>query len=91
MKTFLEVGKIVYVCVWIPLILLKTENKKKNIFWLLFINEFTVHWPDCTIHGARLKKKKTRRTKQTQTQTWVNQIDPIYQFFFFKFLNQLFS
>ena len=33
------------VCVWISLILLKTEKNKKNIFWLLFINENTVHLP----------------------------------------------
>ena len=31
-------------------------------FRLLFIDEFTVHMPDCTVHtGAGLKKKKKRK------------------------------
>ena len=44
---FCQVKKIVrnLVCIWISHILLKIENNKKNIFWLLFINEFTVYWP----------------------------------------------
>ena len=31
-------------------------------FRLLFIDEFTVHMPDCTVHtGAGLKKKKKKK------------------------------
>ena len=44
---FCQVKKIVrnLVCIWISHILLKIENNKKNIFWLLFLNEFIVYWP----------------------------------------------
>ena len=38
------------VCIWIPLILLKTENNKKNNKKLLFMLESTVRMPDCTDH-----------------------------------------
>ena len=57
-------------CIWIPLILLKTENNKKNnkkvTVWVLVI----VHMPDCTIHVSWtmqwvlvLKKKKKKKKK----------------------------
>ena len=63
---------IIYlVCVRIPLILLKIENNKKNLFWSLFINEFIVYWPDCTVHvpwtvHQALVPKKIKKPKNTQ-------------------------
>ena len=48
--------------------------KNIYIFWLLFINEFTVHWPDYTIHvpwtvqqALDLKKKKEKKKPKNAT------------------------
>ena len=92
---------IIYlVCVWILLILLKIENNKKNIFWLLFINEFTVYWPDCTVHvpwtvHQALVPKKKKSLKARKMQMWEARLrfpnapsKKLLLFFFPKLLNQ---
>ena len=62
------------VYVWIQLILLKTENNKKNNFFYCLLLFSTVHWPKITVHGqwavhnALDLKKKKPKTCKTRTQ-----------------------
>ena len=70
-----------WMCVWIPLILLKTENnKKKNkkvIVWALV----TVHMPDCTVlvpwtvqQALDYKKKEAKNADLENADTKFKQI-----------------
>ena len=84
---FCQVKKIVrnLVCIWISHILLKIENNKKNIFWLLFINEFTVYWPKTQnkpnadanhfYPNRVLKEKHTKRKKSSKEKKIIFKVD----------------
>ena len=84
---FCQVKKIVrnLVCIWISHILLKIENNKKNIFWLLFINEFTVYWPKTQnkpnvdanhfYPNRVLEEKHTKRKKSSKEKKIIFKVD----------------
>ena len=64
-------GNLLLGCIWIPLILLKTENNKKNNFRLLFTLtkhcSFVYLYYSClmnNVRGAGKKKKKIHNAKR---------------------------
>ena len=70
-------------CVWIPFILLKTENNKKNNKKITVHFKITVHVPVCTVNVPKtVQKAQSQKKKKKKNPGRAKPTDSNYDFSF---------